>query len=261
MGDLRDKLWLWAHEAGSYTGQHGLPGVSRITPAEAASYLSIPNVIMVQYGGQPQPPFDQLATSLLPMKQVVWSIVGARGKTTDSERAAVLDVAARFPNITGVIMDDFFGAADDGSRRVVMPLDTLCEVRSSLVVGDRRLDLWVVLYTEQLDEPVSEHLQLCDKVTLWTWRADQLRDLERNFAQLKRLAPSIGKLLGSYMWDFAAARPMPLDLMQHQCELGLHWLKEGAIEGMIFLGSPICDLGLDAVDWTRQWLVQLGGVE
>jgi hypothetical protein len=173
----------------------------------------------------------------------------------------VLDVAARFPNITGVIMDDFFGAADDSSRRVAIPLDTLREVRSSLVVGYRRLDLWGVLYTEQLDEPVLEHLQLCDKVTLWTWRADQLRDLEPNFAQLQRLAPSIGKLLGNYMWDFAAARPMPLDLMQHQCELGLRWLKEGAIEGMIFLGSPICDLGLDAVNWTRQWLVQLGGVE
>ena len=115
----------------------------------------------------------------------------------------------------------------------------------------------VVLYTEQLDEPVSQHLELCDKVTLWTWQSEQLRDLERNFARLQRLAPTMSKLLGCYMWDFAAARPMPLDLMQHQCELGLGWLNDGAIDGMIFLASPICDLELEAVEWTRQWIMQL----
>ncbi len=257
MIDVRDKFWLWAHEAGSYTGEHGLPGVSRITPAEAASYLGIPNLIMVRYAGRPQPPFDQLADSFRPIKQVVWSIVGARGESSQRDLADVLDLAARFPNITGVIMDDFFGAADDGGRRVAMPLDTLHDVRSSLVAGGRRLDLWVVLYTEQLDEPVSQHLQLCGKVTLWTWQAEQLRDLERNFARLQLLAPTMGKLLGCYMWDFAAARPMPLDLMQHQCELGLRWLKDGAIEGMIFLASSICDLELEAVEWTRRLIKQI----
>jgi len=46
--------------------------------------------------------------------------------------------------------------------------------------------------------------------------------------------------------------------MRHQCELGLQWLKLGRIEGMIFLATKICDLDLEAVEWTRQWMAQVG---
>ena len=51
---------------------------------------------------------------------------------------------------------------------------------------------------------------------------------------------------------------MPLDLMRHQCELGLRWLRQGRIEGMIFLASCLCDLELEAVEWTRNWIAQVG---
>ena len=53
------------------------------------------------------------------------------------------------------------------------------------------------------------------------------------------------------MWDYGAKRPMPVNLMEKQCETGLQWLQEGRIEGMIFLASCICDLGLETVEWTR----------
>jgi hypothetical protein len=46
--------------------------------------------------------------------------------------------------------------------------------------------------------------------------------------------------------------------MAHQCGLGLKWLREGAIEGIVFLASCICDLGLEAVEWTRQWVREVG---
>ena len=39
-----ERLWLWSHVAGSYNDQYNLPGKSRITPAEAAYYMSIPNI-------------------------------------------------------------------------------------------------------------------------------------------------------------------------------------------------------------------------
>jgi hypothetical protein len=51
---------------------------------------------------------------------------------------------------------------------------------------------------------------------------------------------------------------MPVEWMRHQCELGLTWLKEGKIEGMIFLASCICDLDLEAVEWTRAWIREVG---
>jgi len=42
------------------------------------------------------------------------------------------------------------------------------------------------------------------------------------------------------------------------CEVGLRWLREGRIEGMIFLASCICDLGLKTVEWTRRWITEVG---
>ncbi len=51
---------------------------------------------------------------------------------------------------------------------------------------------------------------------------------------------------------------MPLDLMKKQCELGRKWLKEGRIEGMIFLASNVCDLELETVEWTRKWIAEVG---
>ena len=58
---------------------------------------------MVRYAGKPQPPYDRHAVSFQSLNQVVWSIVGARGASQQRERADVLDLAARFPNITGAI--------------------------------------------------------------------------------------------------------------------------------------------------------------
>jgi hypothetical protein len=47
-------------------------------------------------------------------------------------------------------------------------------------------------------------------------------------------------------------------MLRHQCDLGLRWLQEGRIEGMIFLASCICDIGLEAVEWTRNWIGEIG---
>ena len=60
------------------------------------------------------------------------------------------------------------------------------------------------------------------------------------------------------MWDYGAKCPMPISQMEKQCETGLQWLREGRIEGMVFLASCICDLDLEAVEWTRRWLAEVG---
>jgi hypothetical protein len=229
-----------------------------MTPAEGAFYLGIPNLIMVRYAGKPAPPFDQYAIPFRALKKIVWSIVGAGGQTQEEERAHVLQLAARFPSITGVIMDDFFRKPSEGDEIGVLSVDELRSVRDRLTVSGRGLDLWVVLYTHQLGLPVEPHLELCDKVTFWTWEAPDLRELERNFEAMEKRAPSCGKILGCYMWNYGQKEPMPLDLMEMQCDTGLRWLREGRIEGMIFLASCIGDLELEAVEWTRRWIAEVG---
>lgn len=255
-----DRLWLWGHDAGAHNDGWGLPGPSRITPAEAAFYLGVSNLIMVRYAGRPPLPFDQFALPLRTLKQVVWSVVGAEGRTDEEERAHVLDLASRHPNITGIMLDDFFGAnAGDsaGGGSAALSPSGLRELRNRLTVDRRRLDLWAVLYDSQLGRPLAEYLDLMDKVSLWTWESEGLANLGESLGRLEVLAPRCGKVLGCYLWDYAKKRPMPLDRMRHQCESGLRWLREGKIEGMIFLASCICDLELEAVEWARQWIAQV----
>jgi len=253
---VRDKFWIWGHESGSHDKGWDIPQPSRMTPAECAFYLDVPNIIMIRYDDKPSMPFDQYTIAFRPLKQVVWSITGAGGVTSDGERKHVFDLARKFPNITGVFMDDFFTGAGEG----VLSVDELQAIRKELIVDGRKLDLMVTTYTHNLDAPsVGKYLELCDKASIWTWKASDLVDMEMNFAKFEKVAPKCGKLLGCYMWDYGTHLPMPVDLMKMQCETGLQWLRDGRIEGMIFLASCICDLELEAVEWTRQWISEVGG--
>src|SRR5437588_9699836 len=128
---VQDRLWLWAHDAGAHNESWGLPRPSRITPTEAAVYLGVPNLVMVRYLGKPPLPFDQYALPFRALKRVVWSVVGARGQTGEEERAHVLDLATRHPNITGLMLDDFFGSEQpgQGDDRAALPPDKLRELR------------------------------------------------------------------------------------------------------------------------------------
>ncbi len=257
---VRDKLWLWGHDAGAHNEGWGLPRHSRITPAEAACYLGIPNLIMVRYQGRPALPFDQFAVPLRALRRVVWSVVGACGQTDEQERAHVLDLAGRQSNITGIMLDDFFGsepAAGEASSPA-LPLEQLRALRSQLDVGGRRLSLWAVLYDHQLARPLGPYLDLLDVISFWTWDPVQLQALETNLQQLEEVAPTCDKVLGCYLWDYDKRRPMDLGRMRHQCAVGLDWLQQGRIQGIIFLASCICDLELEAVEWTREWIGHIG---
>src|ERR1700733_2850078 len=112
---IGDCLWLWCHFEGSHNGGWGLPAKSRITPVEAAAYMSIPNAIMVGYDGKAAAPFDQDQMPFQTLRSVVWSVVGAGGATENRDRDAVLELAMRKDNFNGVIMDDFFTGKRDGN--------------------------------------------------------------------------------------------------------------------------------------------------
>jgi hypothetical protein len=261
MTTVRDRLWLWGHQEGSHNATFRLPAPSRMTPAEAAYYLGIPNLLMVGFGGKPEPPFTQYARSLAPLTQVVWSIIGDSSSVRNDQHSdleAVLALAAETSNVSGVIMDDFFcPPTPDGpiGRRSV---EELRGFHDRLHAGASPLDLWVVLYQHDLARPVAPYLAECDVITLWTWEPAELDNLAQTLAHLEALAPTKRMVLGCYLWDYHAETEIPLARMQRQCERGLEWLEAGRIGGLIFLASCICDLGLTTVDWTRQWIAQVG---
>lgn len=260
----RDRFWLWAHQEGSHNDQYNLPGKSRMTPVEAAHYLGIPNLMMVGYGGQPEPPFDQYAKPMASLKRVVWSVVGDSSSVRNNEQSdlqEVLDLAQKFPNVTGGILDDFFHQPDENGKFSRHDLATMRHFSESLHATSSPLDLYVVLYNHELNIPLQDYLQYTDAVTYWTWTADQLPHLEENFARAEATAAGKRMLLGCYLYDYGAGLEMSVESMKYQCDIALKWLEEGRIEGVVFLASCICDLDLEAIQWTRQWIAEVGDRE
>ena len=258
MSKVRDHLWLWAHQEGSHNNRYGLTSLSRMTPAEAAIYMGVENLIMVVFADKPEPPFDQHAKPLFFLKNLVWSIVGDANSKRNDEKADLEEVIAlskRFPNIKGAILDDFFGQKDKHRHG----LDATKGFRDRL--HDNGLELWAIVYTQQLDMPLGDYIDVCDRISMWTWRAEEIAKLDENFRKLEKTAAGIPKYLGCYLWDYGDRKPMPVSAMKQQCEKGLEWLKQGRLDGIVFLASCICDLDLESVEWTKKWIASIGDLE
>jgi hypothetical protein len=271
---LRDRLWIFANPVNA--DYNYVRKRSVMTPLEACVYMGIPNLLMVnQYPGRNnvakfgeegrykafEPPYEQYAYSLKILKRVVWSIVGASGETREQERQQVLELARKTPNIVGLFMDDFFTDSKSG-KLASLTLDQVRDVQRQLKSSEKNLDLYVTLYTRQLDPVIQEYLKLIDVVTLWTWETAELANLEANLSKLEKLAPHSRKLLGCYTSEYDRNRTpwwigMPVPLMRKQCETGLRWLKQGRIDGIILYGTAM-DLGWESVDWAREWISRIG---
>ena len=149
-------------------------------------------------------------------------------------------------------------------RRGTRPLpasmtpEQLRALRERIAASGRKLPITCVIYTHQISPRILPHVSQVDKVAMWTWHSEDLTNLEVNFEKLRRLVYPKPILLGCYLFDYGGDKQMTVDRMKRQCELGLKWLQEGKIEGMIFLASNVCDMDLPAVEWTRQWIRSVG---
>lgn len=262
---VRDRLWVFCNpiDADYNYVRHR----SVMSPLENAVYLGAPNIIMVnQYSngghGSYQPwtaPFEQWAFPVQVEKRVAWSIVGAAGITHETERTQVIEMARHTPNIVGVYMDDFFEKKDGVAS---LSLEQLQAIHREIKKGPKPLELFVTLYTHNLDKPIQEYLELIDVITLWTWETAELAHLDANLARVQKLAPKARILQGCFTASYDANRtpwwaPLPVDTMKRQCELAVRGLRERRIEGFVIYGN-FFDLGWDCVKWARQWIEQIG---
>jgi hypothetical protein len=118
-------------------------------------------------------------------------------------------------------MDDFFRKPKDG--QVSAHHEPGQELKQSLHPSGKRLDLWVVLYEHQLDQPLAEYLALCDYVQLWTWYGQNLT-LRTNFDKARKLS-------AARRWHWASiggiSKPetAPYGSHEEQCETALQSLS------------------------------------
>jgi hypothetical protein len=223
---------------------------------ESCNNMGIENCVMVEFKGKPEPGTEEnYASQLSSCKRVCWSVLGGGSYILNNHIKpvkTVLELSERYPNIRDVICDDF------NPKRCT--LEQLGEMRKLLKERERPFDMWVVVYDLALknNNVPYEHLELFDVITYWTWNANDLDSLESNFKKLRSSIPGKRFILGCYMWDYGAGKPIPVNRMAEQCQIAIKLLKEGAIEGIIFLASCICDLKIDAVEWTRKWIAHVG---
>lgn len=258
---LRDRLWMWGHDAGSTDGQFNIPPGGKILPADAIDSMGIPNVCMIRWRSMPEPPFDEYVKQFSRTKRLAWSIVDGASQPYEEKKLLAFELADKLPNLVSVYLDDFF--IDDAvPKKKESPANlTVADVRNlkkELDARKRRLDLSLVLYSNQLHPAIARHIHYVDVVSFWTWKATDLVNLENNFAKFRKIIPEKRTLLGIYMWDFGNSRPITIELMKHQCRLALKWFEEGKIEGMIFHCTPLCDMKLEAVEWAKSWIGEHG---
>lgn len=259
---VRDRLWIWGRPAGIYNKTHframGLR--STVEPVDGAEQMGIVNTIFIATDNLGS--LDEYYRPFRRLSRVYWSLVAAGGGTSQPARESAFALAEKNENVVGFILDDFFhepsigNAADpgpQGAMRAALTPEELRTLRQRPVRGVH-LPLMAVIYTGQLKLGARAHLAEVDQICLWTWRPVDLAHLEANFAALKQLAPDKQLFLGCYMFDFHKNKPLPVSLMQKQVEIGHQWLLSGSIEGIIFLSTGTVGAGLEAVDWTREWI-------
>lgn len=202
-------------------------------------------------------------------------MIGSGGVGNLGELQYILDLAKKYPNISAVFLDDFIidhnAVNTYGVKvgRLALSPDQLKEVKSKMTAVNKDMELWLTLYTDALnpDTPrgydvnpsLPTFINLFDVVSLWTWRSEEIVDIEKNLAKLEAITKGKTKIaLGIYVWDYSAGKVIPLDLMKHQCELGLKWLKEGRIHNMIFLGNTLFDFGFESVNYIKKFIAEVG---
>lgn len=255
---LRDRLWLWGQSPNGHWNNpniYNLPYESRMTAVEGLYYFDIPNICRVRIHGHPMPPYDQESIAMRPAKQVVWSLLGAGAEpvTEWGDLEEVVKQSKIYDNITGGVFDDFF----QENRISHFTPSKLQELKDKLCKdAGRHLDMWVVLYEYGFDEVpnLKEFLEVFDVISFWTWKGSELKNVKANFDKIREMVPGKRLMAGCYMWNYGEACPLTLEQMQQQCDFYLDYVKKGYIEGIVVCSNCIADLGIEAVEWMRNWI-------
>ena len=270
MATVRDKLWMFGvrpHQDDAATNVWRTPYRfrSRITPAEGAFMLDIPNMIMVSCDGEPFPFSEDAygyAESFIRMDKVLWSGISAPVKHhVGLEEAFICELAEKYPNICGVFLDDFIGSFKKTPDRNEKVKKFLCDMRERLEKACRPLDIWMVWYTHETEATAPEVIDQVDGFSLWTWDNSELPLLEERFEKIEKAYPNKKKMLGIYMYDFPNGRMVPLDLMEHQCNVALKLLKDKRIDGIIIECNAVMGRGFESELFLRDWIEKVKNIE
>ncbi len=256
---LKEKLWNWGHLEGSHNKI--VPFACKMSPEEFAKEYGIENSFIVSYGGNIQPPFDDMAKRFSVLKEVKWSVLGDAssplpqaelGNTQD-----ILNVLDIGKNITGGVVDDFF--APERMKRFTP--EVLKKIKTAL--NARGLDFWCVLYNHQLGFDLEKYIECFDGVTFWIWGCENIKEIETYLEKLFGIVKDKPLMLGLYLWDYLddGSKPMNTVLFERQLKRYFALLKEKKIDGVVFCSNTIGDAELDTNKILKSYISEYGGDE
>lgn len=253
-----DRLWMWGHHADSFASmkddakeQYNLPFDRRIDMAAACKEMGVPGCFVVRWRNLPRAAeLPEYMKQFADTKRVGFSITDSAAESFDEKVRLGFEYADRMPNLTSLVMDDFWSGAGRGAD-----LAKIARVHEGTAARGMNLD--VVLYADQngVRGEYKAVLDLCDEITFWFWSGRSIDTIE---AQVGRLRDLVGAekpiLLGQYMWDFGRAMPMSGAAMERQLAQTSRLLSQKSVSGVIFHCTPLVDMNLDAVNVSRGWI-------
>ena len=254
---IGDRLWMWGHHADSFASmkgakeQYNLPFDRRIDMADACRAMNIPGCFVVRWRNLPaKANLPEYMEQFRDTKRIGFSITDSAVETFDEKVRLGFEYADRMPNLTTLIMDDFWSGAGKG-------VDTakIDGVRAGTQA--RNMKLGVVLYSDHngVKGEFKDVLDLCDEITFWFWNGKNVGTIESQVGKLRDLIGAEKPvLLGQYMWDCGGKKPMPGRDMERQLAATSRLLAQKAIHGVIFHCTPLVDMNLDAVNAARAWI-------
>lgn len=254
---LTDKLWNWGHLEGSHDLCIGKK--CTMTPEMFAEEYGIKNAFIVSYGGNIQPPFDDLAKRFSVLREVKWSVLGDAltplpeaelGNTQD-----IIDVLDVGGNITGGIVDDFFSP----ERMERFSPEVLKKIRAALNAVGR--DFWCVLYEHQLEMELERYIDCFDGITFWIWDSHNIANMEMYLDKVFALAKGKPVMLGMYFWDYNGSEAIEPATFERQLQHYVSLLKSRQIEGIVFCSGAIGDAGLETMEILKKCIAEQGNTE
>ena len=254
---IGDRLWMWGHHRDSFKALKGrkegynLPFETRIDMAAACREMDIPGCFVVRWTNNPtKAELPEYMRQFARTKRVGFSITDSAVEDFDEKVRLGFEYADRMPNLTSLVMDDFWSGASKGAD-----LAKIARVHEGTAL--RGMKLGVVLYADQngVKGEFKDVLDLCDEVTFWFWHGKNVNTIE---AQVGKLRDLVGTekpiLLGQYMYDFGGKKEMSGADMEVQLAATSRLLSQKAIDGVIFHCTPLVDMNLDAVNVSRAWI-------
>jgi len=178
---IGDRLWMWGHHRDSFKAlkgskeQYNLPYDTRIDMADACKSMGIPGCFVVRWTNNPKKAeLPEYMKQFRNMKRIGFSITDSAEESFEEKVRLGFEYADKMPNLTTLIMDDFFSYKGYG-----LSLDAIREVQRG--TSERGMKLGVVLYSDANDikPEFKSVLDLCDEVTFWFWHGKNVGTLRR----------------------------------------------------------------------------------